>query len=207
MVCTGFNIAILATVSCRVPVRERDPPCNHRKLSSFSSTGSEAVQAEGWVPEVRSLNKGLKESDMMKRTIKWVGAGMLVLLSSGTLGADTAAPDAGELLQQVAVLQQSISDLEASGDLSRQRAHSLGKKLEKVAGALAAVVGPAAGDDVTAQQLIDPLLRGLGRAIDALLDFISELTRLVTELPPEVIQPIVDGAIEVLRGLFDLLLA
>jgi hypothetical protein len=98
-----------------------------------------------------------------------------------------------------------LADLENSGELDKQRAKSLRKKLDKIAKALGGLEQASSSGDVTAQQQ-GSFLRELQRAIDALLDFISALTELVTELPAEVVQPIIDAAIELLRDLLGLLL-
>jgi hypothetical protein len=46
----------------------------------------------------------------------------------------------------------------------------------------------------------------VGAAIRALLDFIRELTTLVTDLPAQVLQPLINAAIELLQELVTLLL-
>ena len=143
------------------------------------------------------------------QTSKTVGLSLLVgllALASGTARA-AEVPSAGELLEQVSALQESIAVLEESGQINPGRATALSKKLDKVNKALSGVGAASAGrsGDVTAQQQ-GSFLGELERAIDALLDFISELTELITELPAEVVQPIIDAAIELLRSLVGLLL-
>ena len=64
----------------------------------------------------------------------------------------------------------------------------------------------AATREVSAQQQQGSLLKGLQKAIDALLDFVSELTKLVTDLPSDVLQPIIDAALGLVRDLIGLLL-
>ena len=148
----------------------------------------------------------------MKYAIKTLSASVLMgllVLSSGTLrAADTELPNVGDLLDAVVELQVSIGELEASGEISTKQAKSLTKKLDKVAKALARIdveVGGELGGEVTVQQQQGGFIGELLRAVEALLDFIRELSQLITELPPEVVQPIVDAAIELLQGLLGLL--
>jgi hypothetical protein len=141
----------------------------------------------------------------MKNAMRLLSASLLMgllVLSGGKLQA--APPGVADVLEQLATLQESIADLESSGELDKQQAKSLTKKLGKVEKALAGLNEASTGD-VTVQQQ-GSFLRELQRAIDALLDFISALTELVTELPAEVVQPIIDAAIELLRDLLGLLL-
>jgi hypothetical protein len=142
--------------------------------------------------------------------IKTLGIGILTsfaVLYCATLRADegsTGLPSIGELVEQVNQLQQSIAALEDSGHINHGRATSLSKKLDKVTNALTSSNGKEAAGDVSTQQA--SFLDELRGAIEALLDFLGELTELLTDLPAEVIQPIIDAAIELLRGLLALLL-
>lgn len=131
--------------------------------------------------------------------------GLLVLSGGKLQAADTPPSAITEALEQLATLRESVANLESSEELDKQQAKSLSKKLDKVAKALGNIEQASSSGDVTAQQL-GGFLRELQRAIDALLDFISALTELVTELPAEVVQPIIDAAIELLRDLIGLLL-
>lgn len=128
----------------------------------------------------------------------------LVALSSGT-ARSAELPSAGELLERVAVLQQSIAGLEEAGQINHGRANALNQKLKKVSKALSDLDAAAGSGEVTAQQQ-GSFLRELQRAVDALLDFIGDLTKLVTDLPSDVVQPIIDAAIELLRDVIGLLL-
>jgi hypothetical protein len=145
----------------------------------------------------------------MHQGIKAFGLSLLIALLAFASGTARAAelPTVGDLLEQVTGLQQSIAALEETGQINHGRATALSQKLNKVSRALSdfGTAGASARGDVSAQQ-IGEFLQGLQRAIDALLDFISELTQLLTDLPSEVVQPIIDAAIELLRGLIDLLL-
>jgi hypothetical protein len=153
----------------------------------------------------------------MRQTIRTLGVGLFIALLAGWCGTARAAelPTVGDLLEQVTGLQQSIAALEESGQIKHGRATALSHKLDKVSRALGdlGTAGARTSGDVSAQQTgdvgpqqIGEFLQGLQRAIDALLDFISDLTKLLTDLPSDVIQPIIDAAIELLRGLIDLLL-
>jgi hypothetical protein len=149
--------------------------------------------------------------NIMKYAIKTLSAGLvmgLLVLSSGTLrAADTELPNVGDLLDAAVELQVSIGDLEASGDINAKQSKSLSKKLDKVIKALAKVdrAEVAVGGEVTVQQQQGGFLGALLEAVEALLDFIRELAQLVLELPPEVVLPIIDAAIELLQGLLGLL--
>ena len=142
--------------------------------------------------------------------IKTLGIGILTtfaVLCCGTLQAgDSSAglPSIGDLVGEVNQIQESIAGLEDSGFINHGRATSLSKKLDKVTRALTSSDNQQAAGDVSIQQasFLDELLT----AVNALLDFIGELTELITDLPPEVIQPIIDAAIELLQGLLGLLL-
>ena len=142
--------------------------------------------------------------------IKTLGIGILTtfaVLSCGTLQAgDSSAglPSIGDLVDEVNQLQESIVGLEDSGFIKHGRSKSLSKKLDKVTKALTSSDSREAAGDVSIQQA--SFLGELGKAIDALLDFIGELTELITDLPAEVVQPIIDAAIELLQGLLGLLL-
>ena len=143
--------------------------------------------------------------------IKVLGIGVVTLLLAfycGTLRSgerSTPLPSAGELLDQVDQLQESIAALETSGLINHGRATSLAQKLEKVTSALTSPNdNKAAAGNVSLQQA--SFLGELQKAIEALLDFIQELTQLITDLPAEVVQPIIDAAIELLRGILALLL-
>lgn len=136
-------------------------------------------------------------------------AAAFLILCSGTLRAaddSVPLPSTAELLEQVAALQESIAVLEESGHLNHGQATSLTKKLDKVTRALGSLADTSEEGDVSAQQVVPDFLRELGRAIDALLDFLGDLTQLLTDLPAEVVQPIIDAAIELLRDLIGVLL-
>ena len=143
--------------------------------------------------------------------IKLLGIGILTTLLAfycGTMrsgGQSTDLPSVGDLLEQVDHLQQSVAALEDSGLINHGRANSLVKKLDAVTAALAGSDNKQAAGNVALQQA--SFLGELQKAIDALLDFISELTHLITDLPAEVVQPIIDAAIQLLQDLIALLLA
>jgi hypothetical protein len=135
----------------------------------------------------------------------WLLAAFLAFSSGALRAADNELPSTGQLLERVNALQQSIAELEDSGLINHGRATSLSTKLDKVTRALTSLTSTEGAGDVSALQ-VSNFLKELGKAIDALLDFISELTELVTELPAEVVQPIIDAAIALLRDLLGLLL-
>jgi hypothetical protein len=140
--------------------------------------------------------------------MKIVGLSLLLALLAFASGTARAAELPSALLERVTKLQQSIAGLEQAGQINHGQASVLNHKLNKVSKVLSDMQAPAtaaAAGDVTAQQQ-GSFLGELQRAIEALLDFIQELTQLVTELPAEVVQPIIDAAIELLRGLIGLLL-
>jgi ABC-type transporter Mla subunit MlaD len=143
----------------------------------------------------------------MHRRVKILGLSLLMALVafSPGIGRSAELPTSEELLERVNALQESVAALEEAGQINHGQATALSQKLAKVSRALGDLDAAAAEGDVTAQQL-GGFLKELQRAIDALLEFISALTELVTELPPEVVQPIIDGAIELLRDLIGLLL-
>src|SRR5688572_12602621 len=135
----------------------------------------------------------------------WFLTVFLAFSSAALRAADNQLPSTEQLLEQVNALQESIAELEDSGLINHGRATSLSKKLDKVTRALTSLASTEGVGDVSALQ-VSNFLKELGKAIDALLDFISELTELLTELPADVVQPIIDAAIALLRDLLALLL-
>jgi hypothetical protein len=160
------------------------------------------------VPLVQQPSTNRKGIVMMHYGIKSLGLSLfaaMLALSSG-MGRAAELPSAGELLEQVTALQEGIAVLEESGHLNHGQATALSKKLDRVTKALSDLNPAEADGGVTTQQQEGSFLRALQRAINALLDFVSELTELVTDLPSEVVQPIIDAAIALLRDLIGLLL-
>jgi len=145
----------------------------------------------------------------MHHGMKTVGLSLILglfALSSGT-GRSAEVPPVSDLLGRVAALQEGISVLEQSGHLSHGQAKTLTKKLDRATKALSGLNGPQTSADASAQQQQSSFLGELQKAIDALLDFVSALTKLVTDLPSDVLQPIIDAALGLVRDLIGLLLA
>ena len=150
----------------------------------------------------------------MYRAMKTLGLSVLLATLALAPGVAQSAelPESGDLLERVAGLQESITGLEEAGQINHAQAKALSRKLKKVSKALEGVHMAAPSGDVTAQQAgevapqqVGQFLRELRRAINALLDFIGALTELVTDLPSEVVQPIIDAAIQLLQDLIGLL--
>ena len=146
--------------------------------------------------------------------MKSLGLSVLLALSALAPGLARSAelPAPGELLERVAGLQESIAGLEEAGQINHAQAKALSNKLKKVSKALEGVNIAVPSGAVSAQQAgevapqqVGQFLRELRRAINALLDFIGALTELVTDLPSEVVQPIIDAAIQLLQDLIGLL--
>ena len=144
----------------------------------------------------------------MYHRMKTIGFGLILglLALAAETGRSAELPSVGDLLGRVAALQEGIATLEQSGHLNHGQAATLTKKLDRVTKALNEVNNAAATREVSAQQQQGSLLQGLQKAIDALLDFVSELTKLVTHLPSDVLQPIIDAALGLVRDLIGLLL-
>ena len=130
----------------------------------------------------------------------------LLALSPGPARA-AELPSLGHLLERVTHLQDSIAALEDAGQINHGQATALSQKLDKVSRALSDLNTAATSRDVTAQQQQGSFLKELQQAINALLDFVRDLTKLVTDLPADVLQPIIDAAISLLQDLIGLLLA
>jgi hypothetical protein len=102
-----------------------------------------------------------------------------------------------------------VRDLETSGQISHGQAQSLTAKLDRARRALAGAgkthetAGGIAAAAAAPQQ---SFLAQIGQAIRALLDFVRELSRLVTDLPRTVVQPIIDATIGLLSDLVRALL-
>jgi len=140
--------------------------------------------------------------------MKTVGLSLILglfALSSGT-GRSAEVPPVSDLLGRVVALQEGISVLEQSGHLSHGQAKTLNKKLDRATKALSGLNGAQGSGEVSAQQQQGSFLGELQKAIDALLDFVSALTKLVTDLPSDVLQPISFAALGLVRDLIGLLL-
>jgi len=106
-----------------------------------------------------------------------------------------------DLLGAVEALAEKIIELEESGQLKHGQAQKLLNKLDKAARALE---GSGAGSgDITAQQLP---LEDLDEVLRAITGFLRELTRIVTDLPAEVIQPIIEATLDLIDEIIGLLL-
>ena len=144
--------------------------------------------------------------------MKSMGLSVLLAILALAPGLARSAESPGELLERVAGLQESIAGLEEAGQINHAQADALSRKLKKVSKALEGLDIAAPSGDISAQQAgevtpqqVGPFLRELQRAINALLDFIGALTALVTDLPSEVLQPIIDAAIQLLQDIIGLL--
>jgi hypothetical protein len=148
---------------------------------------------------------------IMHHAMKTVGLSLILglfALSSATVRS-AELPTVNSLLDRVAALQDGIAVLEQSGDLNHGQAAKLNKKLERATKALSALNGTQPSGDAAAQQQQQQqgsFLSQIQKAIDALLDFVSALTKLVTDLPSDVLQPIIDAALGLVRDLIGLLL-
>ena len=118
-----------------------------------------------------------------------------------------ASYSAAPFVARVDGIAAMVADLEASGQISHGQAQSLTAKLDQ---ARRALTGAAKANETAAslgtaapQQ---SFLAQIGQAIRALLDFVRELTRLVTNLPRTVVQPIIDAVIGLVSDLVQLLL-
>jgi hypothetical protein len=101
-----------------------------------------------------------------------------------------------------------VGDLETSGRISHGQAQSLTAKLDRARRALAGAgkAHETAGGIAAAAAPQQSFLAQIGQAIRALLDFVRELSRLVTDLPRTVVQPIIDATIGLLSDLVRALL-
>ena len=108
-----------------------------------------------------------------------------------------------DLIGRIDGLAQMIIDLEDSGQLKHGQAQSLLNKLAKAQNALQTAGAQATSSDVTAQQ---SALGNLGKAVKAITDFLRELTKIVTDLPAEVVQPIINATLDLIDQLVGLLL-
>jgi len=106
-----------------------------------------------------------------------------------------------DLIGGVNQLVDAIVELEATGQISHGRAESLLNKLAKAQQALETPQAAAAGD-VAAQQ---SFLGDLGKALKALTAFLRELTQLITQLPADVVQPIINAVLDLINGIIGLL--
>jgi hypothetical protein len=106
-----------------------------------------------------------------------------------------------DLLAAVESLAEKITELEESGQLKHGQTQSLLNKLEKAARALEE--SETASGDISAQQLS---LQDLGKVLKAITAFLRELTQIVTDLPAEVVQPIIDATLDLIDQIIDLLL-
>jgi len=108
-----------------------------------------------------------------------------------------------DLIGRVDGLAQMIIDLEESGQLKQGQAQSLLNKLAKAQKALQTAGAEATSSDVTAQQ---SALGNLSKAVKAVTGFLRELTKIVTDLPAEVVQPIINATLDLIDELVGLLL-
>jgi uncharacterized coiled-coil protein SlyX len=116
-----------------------------------------------------------------------------------------ATPAAGsDLIDRIEGLAQMVIDLEESGRLTHGQANSLLNKLAKAQDALQADNAAAtASPNVSAAQ--SPL-GNISKAVKALTDFLRELTKIVTDLPADVVQPIINSTLDLIDQLVGLLL-
>jgi len=131
------------------------------------------------------------------------------LLTTSTFASDknpapNLAPAANpDLMGRIDDLAQMVIDLEDSGQLKHGQAQSLLNKLAKAQKALQTAEADATSADVTAQQ--SPLAN-LGQVVKAITDFLRELTKIVTDLPADVVQPIINATLDLIDELVGLLL-
>jgi len=111
-----------------------------------------------------------------------------------------------DLTARINGLAQMIIDLTESGQLNHGQAESLLNKLAKAEKALerADLAQPKSGD-VSAQQLQLPIAN-LGKVVKALTDFLRELTHIITDVPSDVVQPIIDATLDLIDEIVSLLL-
>src|SRR4051812_14158787 len=145
------------------------------------------------------------------RTVTLVMA-LTAILTTSAFAGDKPAPNVvqeetpaanPDLIGRIDGLGQMIIDLEAGGQLKRGQAKSLLNKLAKAQTALQTAGAEATSSDVAAQQ---SALGNLSKAVKALTDFLRELTRIVTDLPADVVQPIINATLDLIDELVGLLL-
>jgi hypothetical protein len=118
-----------------------------------------------------------------------------------------ASYSAAPFVARVDGIAAMVADLEASGQISHGQATSLTAKLDQARRALnGAARAQATAADLGTAAPQQSFLAQIGQAIRALLDFVRELTRLVTNLPRTVVQPIIDATIALVSDLVQALL-
>jgi cell fate (sporulation/competence/biofilm development) regulator YlbF (YheA/YmcA/DUF963 family) len=125
--------------------------------------------------------------------------------STDNLGQqETPAANPDDLVGKVNGLAQMIIDLEESGHLTHAQTHSLLQKLAKAQKALQ--TDDAVATTSPEASALQSVLGNLSKAVKALTDFLRELTKIVTDLPAEVVQPIINATLDLIDQLVGLLL-
>src|SRR5258706_4306024 len=173
------------------------------------------TMATAWVPDKFYATGGSStEAEIMKitRTITLVMAFTAILTTTAFAGDKLPAPNIAQketpaanpdLIGRIDGLAQMIIDLEEGGQLNHGQAKSLINKLAKAQNALQTAGAEATSSDVAAQQ---SALGNLSKAVKAVTGFLRELTRIVTDLPAEVVQPIINATLDLIDELVGLLL-
>ncbi|HEX2718846.1 MAG TPA: hypothetical protein VHM67_14300 [Gemmatimonadaceae bacterium] len=123
--------------------------------------------------------------------------------ASTTKGRVSLTPEQAALIVgKIDALAARVQALETNGSLSHGEVQRLIAQLDIARRALGGSGASALVATTAAQQ---PVLADIGKALNALLKFLENVLDLTTDLPNQVVDPIVSGVIDLLTGLISLL--